>query len=51
MPESEWSAIAERGWDAFPEEAKNYVETVENLLGKKIKLVSIGARAGMEVTR
>jgi len=51
IPESEWSAIAEKGWDAFPEEAKNYVETVENLLGKKIKLVSIGARAGMEVTR
>ncbi len=51
MEEDEWKRIAERGWDALPDEAKAYVETVEKLLGKPIKIVSIGAEVGMEVER
>lgn len=51
MKEDEWRKIAERGWDALPDEAKAYVETVEKLLGKPIKIVSIGAEVGMEVER
>jgi len=51
LSEEEWRKIAERGWDALPEEAKTYIELVEELVGKPIKLVSIGAEAGMEVMR
>ncbi|MCD6313037.1 MAG: adenylosuccinate synthase [Thaumarchaeota archaeon] len=51
MKEDEWKRIAERGWDALPDEAKAYVETIEKLLGKPIKIVSIGAEVGMEVER
>ena len=51
MEEDEWKRIAERGWDALPDEAKAYVETVEKLLGNPIRIVSIGAEVGMEVER
>jgi adenylosuccinate synthase len=49
--EDEWRRIAEKGWEALPDEAKAYVELLEDLLGKPIKLISIGADAGMEVER
>lgn len=51
LPEEEWRRIAERGWEALPDEAKAYIELLESLLGKRIKLISIGAEAGMEVGR
>jgi adenylosuccinate synthase len=51
ISEDEWRSIAERGWEALPDEAKAYVELLEDLLGKPIKLISIGADAGMEVER
>ncbi|MCL7386302.1 MAG: adenylosuccinate synthase [Thaumarchaeota archaeon] len=51
ISEDEWRRIAERGWEALPDEAKAYVELLEDLLGKPIKLISIGADAGMEVER
>lgn len=51
MGEDDWKKVAERGWDALPDEAKAYVETVEKLLGKPIRIVSIGAEVGMEVER
>ncbi|MCC6024103.1 MAG: adenylosuccinate synthase, partial [Thaumarchaeota archaeon] len=46
ISEDEWRSIAERGWEALPDEAKAYVELLEDLLGKPIKLISIGADAG-----
>jgi adenylosuccinate synthase len=51
ISEDEWRRVAERGWEALPDEAKAYVELLEDLLGKPIKLISIGADAGMEVER
>jgi adenylosuccinate synthase len=51
ISEDEWRRIAERGWEALPDEAKAYVELLEDLLGKPIKLISIGADAGMEVEK
>ena len=49
--QGDWRRLAERGWESFPPEAKHYVELVEELLGVPIKLVSVGAEAGMEVWR
>ena len=51
IDQGDWRKLAERGWESFPPEAKNYVELVERLLGVPIKLVSIGPEAGMEVWR
>ncbi len=51
LSEEEWKNIVMKGWDALPENAKAYVETVEKLLNKSIKLISVGAKAGMEVTK
>ncbi|MEM4021816.1 MAG: adenylosuccinate synthetase, partial [Nitrososphaerota archaeon] len=51
ISEDEWRRIAERGWEALPDEAKAYIELLEDLLEKPIKLISIGAEAGMEVER
>ncbi len=51
LSEEDWRKIAEKGWDALPDEAKAYIEFIEKLLGKPIKLVSIGAEVGMEVMR
>ncbi|MEN2975072.1 MAG: adenylosuccinate synthase [Candidatus Caldarchaeales archaeon] len=51
LSEDEWSKISARGWDSIPDNARVYVETVEKLLGKPIKIVSVGARAGIEVVK
>ena len=51
IDQGDWRKLAERGWESFPPEAKNYVELVERLLGVPIKLVSVGPEAGMEVWR
>lgn len=51
LSEEEWKNIVMKGWDALPENAKAYIETVEKLLSKPIRLISVGASAGMEVTK
>ena len=51
VDQEDWRRLAERGWESFPPEAKHYVELVEELLGVPIKLISVGAEAGMEVWR
>jgi len=51
LTREEWRGIAVKGWDALPENAKIYIEMLEELLGRPIKLVSIGASAGMEVAK
>ena len=40
--EGEIEQIVESGYDAVPEEMKNYISTVERLTGKPVKIVSIG---------
>ncbi len=47
----EWRRIAEKGWEALPENARHYIEIVEELVGKPVKLVSIGESVGMEIWR
>ncbi|MCX8187556.1 MAG: adenylosuccinate synthase [Nitrososphaeria archaeon] len=51
MTEDDWRRISERGWDALPEEAKTYIEAIERHTGSPVKLVSVGAEAGLEVVR
>jgi len=51
MTKEDWKAVSERGWDALPDEAKTYIETIEKLVNKPIKLVSVGAEAGLEVMK
>ncbi|UYP44329.1 Adenylosuccinate synthetase, organellar chromatophore [Candidatus Lokiarchaeum ossiferum] len=38
----EWTKIAEQGYDALPTEIKNYIQKIEDILGRKIVIVSIG---------
>ncbi|MDT7859135.1 MAG: adenylosuccinate synthase [Candidatus Aenigmarchaeota archaeon] len=51
LEREEWKKIANKGFDGLPENAKTYIETVEKLVGKPIKIVSFGAEAGMEVIK
>ena len=38
----EWSAIAKKGYDALPVEIQNYISKIEEIIGTKILIVSIG---------
>jgi len=38
----EWSKIAEQGYDALPEEVKNYQDKLEEIFGCEIRIISIG---------
>jgi adenylosuccinate synthase len=51
LTKEEWKKVAVKGWDALPENAKTYIEMIEKLLSRPIKLVSVGASAGMEVAK
>ncbi|MCL7402795.1 MAG: adenylosuccinate synthase [Thaumarchaeota archaeon] len=51
LTKEEWKKVAVKGWDALPENAKTYIEIIEKLLSRPIKLVSVGASAGMEVAK
>lgn len=51
LPEEEWRRIARGGWERLPENAKAYVETIEEMLKKPVKIVSVGAGDGMEVMK
>ncbi|MCS7125302.1 MAG: adenylosuccinate synthase [Aigarchaeota archaeon] len=51
LSKKDWEEISTKGWDSLPDNAREYVETIEELLGKPIKIVSIGARVGMEVVK
>ncbi|MCL7402715.1 MAG: adenylosuccinate synthase [Thaumarchaeota archaeon] len=51
LTREEWKKVAVKGWDALPENAKTYIEIIEKLLSRPIKLVSVGASAGMEVAK
>lgn len=51
LSREDWEDISKKGWDYLPGNAREYVETIEKLLGKPIKIVSVGAKAGMEVVK
>ncbi len=38
----EWREIAKKGYDALPQEAKNYVEEIERRVNLPIKIISVG---------
>lgn len=38
----EWSQIAKKGYEALPESMKRYLEKIEEILGTKIALISLG---------
>jgi len=42
LPESEWAAIAEKGSDALPPEARRYVQRIEDEAKVPVKIVSVG---------
>jgi adenylosuccinate synthase len=48
LPESEWSAIARKGYAALPTEARKYIERIEEITRVKVKIVSVGE--GREAT-
>jgi len=39
---AEWAAIAKRGYDALPLQARRYIERIEEIMKVKVKVVSIG---------
>jgi adenylosuccinate synthase len=45
---AEWAAIARRGYDELPRQARRYVERIEEIMKVKVKIVSIGE--GREAT-
>jgi len=47
----DWKKVSEKGWEALPENVRAYVQTVENLLNRPIRIVSFGVSVGMEVIR
>ncbi len=46
-----WSDIAHQGYDALPEEIKNYVEKLEELLEREIIIISIGPNRNDTIIR
>ena len=43
--------IVSKGYDSVPEKMKEYIETVERLVGKKISIVSIGQIRGSTILK
>ena len=49
--ENEWSAIAKKGHDALPKEARDYVAKIESIARVPVKIISIGQRRDATITR
>ena len=47
----EWSNIAKLGYDALPIETRNYIQKIEDTLGRKIVIVSIGPNRNDTIIR
>jgi adenylosuccinate synthase len=51
MTDQEWKALAIRGYDALPQEAKDYVRRIETIVGISVKIISIGQTRNATITR
>jgi len=51
LTEAEWAKIVSGGWDSLPKGVRDYVDNVECLVGRPVRLISVGERVGMEVWR
>lgn len=49
--EQDWSKVAEKGYDALPDELKKYLEFIEKHTGVQVKLVSIGPKRSETIVR
>lgn len=51
LSEKEWEDIVEKGYDALQQELRDYVEFVENEVGCKISIVSVGPERKQTIIR
>jgi adenylosuccinate synthase len=42
LSSAEWAAIAKKGYDSLPSQARRYVERIEEIVKTKAKLISVG---------
>jgi len=42
LPDSEWAAIAKKGYDSLPTQARDYVEKIEEITKSPVKIISVG---------
>ena len=42
LPNSEWAAIAKKGYDSLPSQARDYVEKIEEITKSPVKIISVG---------
>jgi adenylosuccinate synthase len=42
LPSSEWAAIAKKGYDSLPAQARAYVQRIEEITKSPVKIVSVG---------
>jgi adenylosuccinate synthase len=51
LTDQEWKTVAMRGYDALPQEAKDYVRRIETITGISVKIISIGQTRDATITR
>ena len=51
LPPEEWSRIAKEGYNALPEKIKDYIDKIEEILGKELVIISIGPNRSDTIIR
>lgn len=51
LTETEWDAIAKKGYDALPKEARDYVTKIESIARVPVKIISIGQKRDATISR
>jgi adenylosuccinate synthase len=51
LPETEWGAIARKGYDALPKETKDYIARIESIARVPVKIISIGQMRDATISR
>jgi len=51
ISESEWVAMAKKGYDSLPKQAKDYVTKIETIARVPVKIVSIGEMRDATINR
>jgi adenylosuccinate synthase len=51
IPSEEWTRIAQEGYEALPEQARAYVEKIEELVGIPIRIISVGPERELTLVR